>query len=263
MILFSGIAFGAIALGLTLPAVAQPNGQAIQLAKYRPEMASKNLDFQIRIDLYSDESKPPINSLQTIFTNGLSIEFNDQQGRYTIVDAVKGRVTLLDKERKILLHMEMQSIETQLDRAVQLMSPEQQSAFSCDGPPVQEADNTFSIGNAFIRYRFTPIEVKPEIATRYGEFTDWVSRIYALQGPKMPPQIRLELNQLLVANSQLPSVLRRTIQYGPNAENKKSEEIVARLNVTESLSDSDRSRVAGVYKWMQEFKPASESGFFQ
>jgi hypothetical protein len=243
--------------------MSQQLGSTTSLASYRTVKSPKNLDFQIRIDLYSDDSKPPINSLQTVFTDGLAIEFNDQQGRCTVVDSAKGRITLLDNERKILAHIDMQAIETQLDRAIDQMSEVQQKALSSDGPPIAESNEYFAISNAFVRYRFKPVATKPEIATSYAEFTDWITRLYALHGPKMPPQMRLELNRLLAEQSQLPAELRRIIVYGAKTEQPRTEEIIARLIVTESLSDSDRSRVANVYRCMGEYKPTLESNFFK
>jgi hypothetical protein len=239
----------------------QSNEQAVQQASYKS--VPKNKDFQIRVDIYTDDTKPPVNSLQTIFSNGMAIEFNDQQGRFTVVDSGKGRVTILDKEKKTLVHMDMRTVESQLDRAIQMMTPEQQTAYSCDGPPVQESRNTFSLGNRNIRYHFAPMSTQQEIASGYAEFSDWVTRVYALHGPKMPPQIRLELNKLLVDQSQLPAELRRVIYYSGKSESPIREEIIARMNVTEALTENDKSRVASVYQWMQEFKPTTEASFFK
>lgn len=243
-------------------AFGQSNTTPVQPASHRNRI-SNNAEFQVRVDIYTEDSKPPINSLQTIFVNSMAIEFDDQKGRYTIVDSQKQRVSILDRDRKVLVHLDMHAIDTQLDRAMQLMSAEQQVAFASDGAPVREADDYFSIGNANIRYRFRPIATSPEIASSYAEFSDWVTRIYALHGPRMPPQIRLDLNKLLATQSQVPGELRRTIVYGGKSERPVREEIIARMNITSSLSDNDKGRVASVYKWMQEFKPVTESSFFK
>ncbi|MEQ1828395.1 MAG: hypothetical protein ABL921_20710 [Pirellula sp.] len=241
----------------------QTNGKSAQLASNKTEKFASKMEYQVRVDIYTDDSKPPVNSLQTIFSNGMAIEFNDQQGRFTVVDPVGDRVSILDREKKSLVHLSMRTVESQLDRAIQLMSPEQQAAFSCDGPAILESAGRFSIGNQTIRYQFTPLSTKPEIAIGYAEFSDWVTRVYALHGPKMPPQIRMELNKLLASQSQLPGELRRIVWYGGKTEKPIREEVIARLHLTESLTESDKGRVASVYQWMKDFRPMTESDFFK
>jgi|GEM_PF-1287324 len=242
-------------------AEAQPNSQqqsTIQLAGVRNVSNVVPLrDFQIRIDIYIDDTKPPISSVQTIFSDGLTIELDDFAGRHTVVDSAKGRITLLDERKRSLVHLDMQVIETQLEKALALLTPQQQAAFAIQGLPEREADNYISISNKSIRYTFQPTTAKKEIAASYGEFSDWVTRINGLYR-HVPPQLRLQLNKMLVDQSQLPTELRRTIVGG-----NKPEVVIARLNLTESLTDLDRSRIAKILTSMQEFKPTSENEFFK
>lgn len=242
-------------------AEAQPNSQqqsTVQLAGARNVTNAKPLkEFQIRIDIYIDDTKPPISSVQTIFSDGLTIELDDFTGRHTVVDSAKGRITLLDERKRSLVHLDMQVIETQLEKALAMLTPQQQAAFDIQGLPEREADNFISISNKSIRYTFQPTAAKKEIATSYGEFSDWVTRINGLYR-HVPPQLRLQLNKMLVDQSQLPTELRRTIVGG-----NKPEVVIARLNLTESLSDLDRSRIAKILTSMQEFKPTSENEFFK
>ena len=239
---------------------AQSNSQqqsTIQLAGARNATNAMPLkDFQIRIDIYIDDTKPPISSVQTIFSDGLTIELDDFAGRHTVVDSAKGRITLLDERKRSLVHLDMQVIETQLEKALALLTPQQQAAFAIQGPE-READNYISISNKSIRYTFQPTTAKKEIAASYGEFSDWITKINGLYR-HVPPQLRLQLNKMLVDQSQLPTELRRTIVGG-----NKPEVVIARLNLTESLSDLDRSRIAKILTSMQEFKPTSENEFFK
>ena len=248
-----------IAMSLFLSAQAPVLDNSIRIAGNttdRKPLAA--MDFQIRVDIYSDESRPPVATLQTYFTNRMYIEFDDQNGRCTVVDPMKGRVTLLDTKRKSLVHLEMSTIEMQLDRALQLMNEEQLGMFQADAEIRQEPEGYFSIGNAKMRYSYLPITTHGEIATSYGDFTNWVCRVKALYPPKMPPQMRLMLNELLMDQSQIPSVVKRQIVHGG-----KLEELVARLNVTESLSDLDRSRIANIYQWLQQYTVVTDTDFFK
>jgi hypothetical protein len=220
--------------------------------------AMETSDFQIRVDIYSDESRPPNATLQTYFTKRMYIELDDQNNRCTVVDPVKSRVTLLDTKRKSLVHLEMTTIETQLSRALELMSEQQLAMFRADGQIRQEADGYYSIGNNMMRYTYLPLSTHTDIATSYGDFTNWVCRVKALYPPKMPPQMRLTLNEMLMDQSQIPAVVRRQIVY-----NGKSEELVARLIVTESLTDVDRSRIADVYQWLNQYSVITDNEFFK
>jgi hypothetical protein len=186
------------------------------------------------------------------------IELDEQNNRCTVVDPVKGRVTLLDTKRKSLVHLEMMTIETQLSRALELMSEQQLEMFRADGQIRQEADGFYSIGNNMMRYSYLPLSTHADIATSYGDFTNWVCRVRALYPPKMPPQMRLTLNEILMDQSQIPAVVRRQIVYSG-----KTEELVARLIVTESLTDVDRSRIADVFQWLNQYSVITDSEFFK
>ena len=215
-------------------------------------------DFRIDIDIYKDEQKPPISSVQTIFADGKYIEVDDDRKRITIVDPGKGFITILDSQNKSRVELNMADLERQLNSVLQNMSDEQRRGFSSDRDPTVELDNFVVIGNERLRYKFRPITpANPTIATSYGDFANWSVRINALFN-KTPPFIRMELNQLLIDQRQLPAELRRVTDT-----QGKTDEIVARLILKESLSTSDRNRVASVLKSMNEYKWTSEKEFFR
>jgi hypothetical protein len=227
---------------------------------------SSSTDFRIDIDIYQDEQKPPISSVQTIFADGKYIEVDDDRKRVTVVDPGKGFITILDSQNKSRVELNMADLERQLNSVLQAMSDEQRRGLSSDRDPTLEVDNLVVIGNERLRYKFRPITpANPTIATSYGDFANWSVRINALFN-KTPPFIRMQLNQLLIDQRQLPAELRRvTVVVPPNEKEPqgKTEEIVARLILKESLSTSDRTRVASVMKSMNEYKWTSEKEFFR
>jgi len=103
----------------------------------------ENADFRIDSDIYDDERKPPLYSIQTIFCAGQYIELDDKNGRVTVVDPGKGRVTILDSKQKALVHLEMQALENQLNEILRGMSPAQQKKFMWNGTPAVGADNRY------------------------------------------------------------------------------------------------------------------------
>ena len=221
-------------------------------------------DFRIDIDIYDDERKPPVSSVQTIFSAGQYIELDDAKGRVTVVDPGQGLITILDSNRKSLVSLEMASIEQQLNTVLSEMTPEQRRKFSSDGGPIDEGDNFFSIGNEWFRYKFRPVSpANPNMAISYGDFANWSARVNA-RYYNAPPFIRMQLNQLLIDQRQLPAELRRfTVVPSKTDAPAKKEEIVARLIVKESLSEKDRTRVANVLKSIDEYKKTTDREFFR
>jgi len=226
---------------------------------------SASSEFRIKIDIYENESKPPINSIETIFIGGQYMELDDNRGRVTVVDPGKGRVSILNSEAKTMVHLEMAVLEKQVNSILSEMTTEQRRKFSSTGEPTADAAGFVSLGNANLSYKFktfTPAD--PNIAVSYGDFANWSARVNA-RYYKVPPFIRMELNQLLMDQRQLPEELHRlTVIVPPNQANPvgKTEEIIARLFLTEPLTNNDRSRVANVLKSMTEFKINTEKEFF-
>jgi len=220
--------------------------------------AAPDLDFRIDVDVYAEENKAPIATLQTIFTAGLYIELDEQTGRTTVFDPGKSQITILDSNRKSLVHLDMTSIDSQLSLGLSKMTQEQSVRFLSEGGPLLEEGNLFSIGNKFWRYKFRPTTPSnPAIAISYGDFANWSVKLNAVYPPRKPP-FRLQLNQLLIDQRQLPTELRR-ITYADG----RTEEIVARLILKESLNDNDRARIASVYTSMKEYKIATDAEFFK
>lgn len=221
-------------------------------------------DFRIDIDIYDDEKKPPVSSVQTIFRAGQYIELDDAEGRITVVDPGLGQITILDSKRKSFVRLEMADIEMQLNRVRSEMTPDQLRKFSSDGDPVIESGNYVSIGNDWFRYKFRPVTpLNPNMATSYGDFANWSARVNA-RYHNAPPFIRMQLNQMLIDQRQLPAELRRlTVVPSKSDTPGKKAEIVARLIVKESLSENDRTRVASVMKSIDEYKKTTDKEFFR
>ena len=222
-------------------------------------------EFRIKIDIYDNEAKPPINSVETIFMGGQYIELDDNRARVTVVDTSKGRVTILNSASKTLVHLEMTGLENQVNSILAEMTSEQRRKFSSTGVQVSDTVGFITLGNENLSYKFKAFSpANPNIAISYGDFANWSARVNA-RYYKVPPIIRMELNQLLMDQRQLPEELHRlTVLVPPNQADPigKTEEIIARLFLTESLTNNDRSRVAGVLKSMTEFKITTEKEFF-
>ena len=102
------------------------------------------------------------------------------------------------------------------------------------------------------------MKVDPSVANGYADFANWSVRIKALYPPPEPPQIRLRMNELLMAESQIPEETRLVI-----SRDGRSQEIIAKLILTQGLGANDNTRVANIYQWMQEYKLVSDVDYFK
>lgn len=207
-----------------------------------------------------DESKPPTNSVLTIFTNNQYIEVDESAKRSMVVDPSKSRITLLDEKRKMLVHFDLRSIQTRMEQALNQLPKNLLEILSSDGKTQEEPGGFFSVGNSTQRYMFKPVAAKQDIATSYADYANWSVRMTSLYPPRRPPQLmRLELNELLAGQSQLPEEIRLTRK----SKDGREELVVAKLILTESLTDNDRSHVANILQAMQTYKPTSDDVFFR
>ncbi len=222
-------------------------------------------DFRIDIDIYEDgESKPPIN-IKTIFVEGKCIELDDERHRVTVVDPGLGNITILDSAQKSRVSLEMNAIESRFNGVLQKMTEDERRKFASNGGPTLVGE-LIVLGNDRLLYKFLPMTPEnPNIAVRYGDFANWSVRINALFN-RTPPVLRMQLNQILIDQRQLPSELRRiTVLTPPSADQPhgKTKEIVARMFLNEKLSSDDRTRVASVLKSMNEYTKLSDKEFFR
>ncbi len=222
-------------------------------------------DFRIDIDIYEDgETKPPIN-IKTIFIEGKYIELDDDRHRITVVDPGLGNITILDSAQRSKVNLEMNALESRFNGALQKMTEDERRKFASNGGPTLVGD-LIVLGNDRLLYKFLPTTPEdPNIAIRYGDFANWSVRINALFN-RTPPILRMQLNQILIDQRQLPSELRRiTVLTPPTADQPlgKTKEIIARMFLNEKLSSDDRTRVASVLKSMNEYTKMSDKEFFQ
>jgi len=221
-------------------------------------------EFRIDIDIYEDEKKQPV-KIKTIFTNGKYIELDDDRHRITVVDPGLGNITILDSALKSRVSLEMSALESQFNSVLQKLTEDERRKFSSNGEPALEGD-LIVIGNERMLYKFrTIVPSNPDIAKSYGDFANWSVRINALFN-HTPPFLRMQLNQMLIDQRQLPSELRRvTVLTPPSAElpQGKTKEVVARMFLNEKLSSDDRARVATVLKSINEYVKTSDKAFFR
>jgi len=159
----------------------------------------------------------------------------------------------------------MSALESQFNSVLQKLTEDERRKFSSNGEPALEGD-LIVIGNERMLYKFrTIVPSNPDIAKSYGDFANWSVRINALFN-HTPPFLRMQLNQMLIDQRQLPSELRRvTVLTPPSAElpQGKTKEVVARMFLNEKLSSDDRARVATVLKSINEYVKTSDKAFFR
>lgn len=158
--------------------------------------------FRLDVDIYSDASKPPVAQFQTLFTEHLSIELNDQQGKVTILDSQSQMLTLLNTHERKMTEIELASLDSMLTELLARTKPVEFQESRSDA-------NSLLIGDATVEYRVKTSKPPMEImAVRYADYANAATKLAAVFPPYKPPQLRMKLNQLLLDERLLPMELK-------------------------------------------------------
>jgi len=225
-----------------------------------PQGESSAEEFRIDTEIFIGDEKEPAAEMLTIFSQGLVYDFQLMgPEEITILDAVRGRFTLLDLGRKVKCGLNVQDV------LQQTLSLETQAAESKDAlfmfaaaprfeSKVEEATEN---GQPIVRLSLTakPMEYavvarpseRPDAVHAFRYFADQFARLNSMQPGHLPPGARLDLNKALAERNLLPLEITRTILPA----NPLGKKLVVRSHhlVNWSLSGEDRKKIdrAGTY----------------
>lgn len=209
------------------------------------------MGFRLDVDIYSDDSKPPVAQFQTLFTEHLSIELNDQQGKVTILDSQSQMLTLLNTNERKMTEIELASLDSMLTELLARTKP-------VDIQESRPDANSLTIRDATVEYRVKTSKPAMEImAVRYSDFADAATKLAAVFPPYKPPQLRLKLNQLLLDARLLPMELKLATRTSSGTQ-----ELTARMLTKDSLSEEDRKELQLIQGWKNQFAFVRATDFF-
>ncbi len=226
-----------------------PNTLSPNTSTSRP---GATLGFRIDVDIYAEETKPPVAQFRTLFTDSKSIEIDARGGRVTVLDYTDGTINSLDVSSRTMTSLEMTTIDKMLSEVLA------QTRGSGNLVPARRNGNLLTISDAAVEYR-VDVEKQdiPLMAVRYAEFADATTKLNAIFPPYRPPQLRLELNAVLRDARELPVVTRRITKA-----NSGHEEIVARILIKTELDEGDQKDLQINQNRLDQFRLVPPSDFF-
>lgn len=221
--------------------------------------------FRIDTDIYSDESKPPINTTQTVFLGNRAIEWDDTNQRLIMVDYQDGTLTVADLKAQKKCKLNLGDLQSRLEELKGQMSAEQISTWTSPNPPKRNELGFMVLGSQRSNYQFKTVTPSaPKMAADYADFADWSVRLHAVYPPYKPPLLRMQLNEHLRSSQELPSEIRLS-----DPRQSAVKPVIARLIIQDTLSRQDQERIrdwevlAGTLKLVSDaeyFRPSVASG---
>ncbi len=225
-------------------------------------LAQSTQSFRIDTDIYDDRTAKPTATIKTLFHDGKYIEVDDATHQALIFEPAANKIIVIDPARNIRTQLDMRSIESRLTIAEAKMDPRKRIEFSSQIPPRLDNQGFLVLSNAHIQYRYKPQSpANREIANSYADYADWRVRYNALYPPnfRQPPQLRMQVNQLLIDEGLMPQEIRRSILGGKESPN----EIVAVLLIKESLGEEDRQLLQRIESWLHKSNLVDDEEFYK
>lgn len=241
-----------------------PFGDQTTSVAFGQNQESQQIEFRIDTDIYSDESKPPIQSTQTMFLATKTIEWDDTHRRLLLVDYLDRSITLADLPAQRKYRLAMSELSERLSRLQAQMTAQENGIWTSSTPPRWTDSGFFELGCERSAYRFKTTPPKAQaMATQYADFADWSVKMHAVNPPYKPPLLRMQLNAYLRAQGELPTEIRLTdLRSDPN-RTISSKPVIARLIVQDQLTGQDSDRVGDWEVLASTLKTVSEVEYFQ
>jgi hypothetical protein len=244
---------------LLIALIAMPSSSLLFSQAIGQSLTSRDLEFRIDTDVYSDESKPPVTSTKAMFLKDRALEWDDAHQRLMVIDYATGQIELADFRSKRTCTLSMVELESKLDQLRAELTEDQIRNWASPLPPKAAPDGSEILQSERVRYQFIASRPKlPGMSAAYAEFADWSVRVAAVHPPFKPPLLRMQLNQHLLETERLPTEIKLW-----DLRSKSSEPLVARLIVQEGLSDQDRQRISDWNTLSATLKHVSPSEYFQ
>jgi hypothetical protein len=216
-------------------------------------------EFRIDTDIYTDETKPPVQTTQTMFLATRSVEWDDTHRRLLVVDYKEQSVMLADLLAQRKCKIAMQQLDDRINNLRSQMTSEELATWTSPTQAVLDEDGFYLLACERSAYRFkTKSPSLEKMAIDYSDFADWSVKMHAVNPPYKPPLLRMQLNAFLRDQRALPMELRLLDKRSSN-----SKPIIARLIVQDQLSAQDMDRIRDWEVLTAALKNVSEVEYFR
>jgi hypothetical protein len=213
-------------------------------------------DFRVHSTVFLHNDKKPVYENLTLFSSGMVYDFLYAESEtITIFDPQRGRLILLDEERKVRTAVSTADL-MDLTARIKVAAGEENDSlvdpkFSNE---FEESTHKLILDAERIRYEVKGEEASGERVVAYREFADWFTRLNAIKPGGAPPFARLNLNRSVAKHRIIPVEVERYHDGKPFARSKHL--------INWQLIGTDRERIDRAGRNMTEFKSVSFKEFW-
>ncbi len=221
---------------------------------------AQSADFRVVNEVFVGNQKEPVNRSVTIFHEGAVYDFLADPQEVVVFDPAKGRLVLLDLERRIRTELNTAEVEQFSQRLKQWASQQQDPLLRFLGAPefseqFDEVSGELILSSAWLTYRILLADApSPEACHQYRRFCDWMARLNTLlRASARPPFARLLANEAIARHEATPREVRLTIARAGLPLPRKV--LRSEHRFYEDVVGPDLDRVVQAQQFMDIFKP--------
>lgn len=231
-------------------------------------VAGQERAFRVDTELFLDQDKMPLLATLTIFHSGMVYDFLlTTPQEVTVLDPLRGRMTLLDEGRRVKATITTQEI-LEFTLALQTHAAQEKDPLLvfCATPQFETTERSVEQQGqtlAELHLAAKPLSYVavgqqppwPQAAAMYRQFADWAARLNATRPGNLPPAARLVLNGALAERGLIPLEIRRTIPATSRLGKRLELRSQHRFNWT--LSGEDHKRLERVGDMLATYEVVS------
>jgi hypothetical protein len=219
-----------------------------------------SVDFRIETEVWLGDAKQPLKRTLTLFHNGLAYDFDQQpDGPVTVVDVKRQRILLIEPALQLRTVVSTEQLSEAVEQMRLQASQGAMNRYLQPSRTEEDPDNgQITVAAEGLRYE-ADYRRPPDsgIALQYADFAKWAAMLNAVYGPRVPPFVRLELNQQLADRGGLPVEIERV-----SLERGKPSRVTMRMTPNWRLSTDDQQRIRRVGNMLADYRLVSESEYF-
>jgi hypothetical protein len=219
-------------------------------------------EFRVESKVYAGKDDASTSESVTLFADERVYDFLSSPSEITVFDFPRGRIVLLDTNRKLRTELTTDKLNEFTDQ-LRVRAARQTDALLkfAANPKFDESHSDaqwLQFSSPHMTYRVHPTKPDdPTVVREYRMFSDWSARLNAMIHPgALPPFPRLELNAVLERNGEIPESVQLTLA----AQNRlmgKPTMLRSEHELTMRLLPTDRKRIDEAGKYLVTFPEVS------
>lgn len=223
-------------------------------------------DFRVETQVFADKPTPLFENL-TLFSEGVVYDFAQAEPRETtIIDGGRGKIILLDHDRKMRTLFECDELLRFLaDLKVKAMNGKPRIKFLAEPSFSTNYDNAahkLVLASEILTYQATCEEPKTRTAVaQFREFADWSARLNATRPGSLLPFARLILNKDLAEKGLVPVEIELALQADSSLPARKMN-LRSKHAFTWRLLQTDQEKISRAGSQSTEYKLVTSETYF-